>query len=224
MASQSLTGIRLDSNQVTHILDCPSDDKQEVGETLATAALCSPVRRPRQPSRRQNFYGGDNNTSQAAPPSWVSPTRQRNPLSSSNMHGNQYNHQSGSLLHAPLYQMCIGGGHGGSPEEGPETLSPTRHSPTRHSPTRHSPTRRLNALQHNADGTPWRRQRSNNQGDEENELDLDLRVEIEQEQQRRGGGRQGRRDEEISRHVENVENDDSIVSTRRPFQFMRSLG
>lgn len=215
--SQTLSGIRLDSNQVTHILDCPSDDKQQVGETLATAALCSPVRRPRPPSR-QNFYGGDVNssrssTSQTAPPSWVSPTRQRNPLSNSSMHSNQYNHQSGSLLHAPLYQMCIG--ESASPEEGPETISPTR--------------RQNVALQHNADGTPWRRQRSSNQGDEENVLDLDLRVEIEQEQ-RRGGGRQGRHESRRlageSRRVENAENDldDSIVSTRRPFQFMRSLG
>jgi len=143
-------------------------------------------------------------------PSWVSPTRQhRNPLIRAHRHENV----DPSLILPAYGGVCIG--------TGPETLSPTRTSPVRH-----------NHPSSNLDGTPWRRHHHGYHAaaeDEENNtgrLVEDSRVEIEQNQQQRNwltsATRQTRQHRNDNRGHDNNQND--IVSTRRPFQFMRSLG
>jgi len=235
-----LSGIRLTSNQVTHILGRPTESQLRVDETLATAALCSPQRRRRRRSNYQNnnfvISSNDNNSSnnssssinnnhnnsrrrnnnnngeeeQHMLPSWVSPTRQhRNPLIRAHRHENV----DPSFILPAYGGVCIG--------TGPETLSPTRTSPVRH-----------NHPSSNLDGTPWRRHHHGYHAaaeDEENNtgrLVEDSRVEIEQNQQQRNwltsATRQTRQHRNDNRGHDNNQND--IVSTRRPFQFMRSLG
>jgi hypothetical protein len=228
----SLNGIRLNSNQVTHILDVEKQDER----TLLTAALCSPTREPRPSAAvRQNFQTThDSNNSnhhhqQHELPSWVSPTRQRNPLSRSTV-----NNRGGSLLSAPQYNLCgnttttnnnssssSSSSSSRSPEGNPETVSPTRHSPVRGSPTRHRYAQ--------PNGTPWRRHHNNNnQEEQENENGIDSRVETD----RRGGmqghmhdGARQTRQRDIpgnARRFGNSENE--MISTRRPMNFIRSLG
>ena len=230
----SLNGIRLNSNQVTHILDV---EKQDITQSTTTAALCSPTREPRPSAAvHQNFqtHNSNHHHHQHELPSWVSPTRQRNPLSRSTV-----NNRGGSLLSAPQYNLCgnnsnninsgsssssSGGGGGSSsssPEGNPETVSPTRHSPVRGSPTRHR--------YGQPNGTPWRRHHNNNnQEEQENESGIDSRVETD-----RGGGMLGHmhdgarqtRQRDIpgnARRFENSENE--MISTRRPMNFIRSLG
>jgi hypothetical protein len=249
----SLSGIRLNSNQVTHILDDPSADKHEVGETLTSAALCSPVRlRPtvihqnfqnnNDNNISRNSWDNNNNNSSSSSgsnqqqhelPSWVSPTRQRIPLSQSTI-----NNRGGSLLSAPMYNLCLGGSYhnnvsgsnGGkygdgsdSPNVQPETLSPTRLSPTRRSPVRTHHSHQQRDTQ-----TPWRRHNNNNYNEEKND-GVDTRVEMDTGEERRRGADneeiRSMRQRDIpgdARRLDNSENE--IMSTRRPFQFMRNLG
>lgn len=214
----SLSGIRLDSNQVTHILDAPRDDDDEKYTTVI-AAVVSPVRRRRRQQTTTDNYinqhthnSNNNNEPDVLVRGFVSPTRQpRIPLTRSNVHNNNNINQ----LHQTFSGLCIG-------QDGPETVSPQRRaSPVRRtSPTRHHP----------AHNTPWRsrnRSSNNNQEDQE-ENGEDSRVEnVENDTERNWltndvNSQQMREARNDLRRFENI-TDDIVSSRGRPMQMIRRL-